>query len=165
MRERIFASTVYGLLLIGCNGAAPESDRNAANSSTPKAAPGRKIDFVHPTTRDELAKTFTAAFDAGDSESLERLMLWGDATEEQKRKSSAGWLLANLTGEYRVLETKILPPDHEEVSDVQGDGPGYSFALPLTEVLNVKYGDESTKITSSFRIGEKDGKYYIAPGY
>ena len=165
MKERILAVIVCALLLIGCNGSTQQSDRATENTSAPKVTQSRKIDFVHPTTADELAKTFTATFDAGDKESLERLMLWGDATEEQKRKSSAGWLLANLTGEYRVLEAKILPPDHQEVSDVHGDGPGYSFAIPLTEVLTVKYGNESTKITESFRIGEKDGKYYIAPRY
>ena len=164
MRERIFASTVYGLLLIGCNGSTQQSDRETENSSAPKVTPSRKIDFVHPTTPDELAKTLAAAFDAGDKESLDRLMLWGEATEEQKQKSAARVFFADRAGEYHVLETKVLPPDHEEVSKVH-DGSGQSFALPLTEVLNVKYGNESTRITHSFRIGEKDGKYYIVPGY
>ncbi|HEX6984411.1 MAG TPA: hypothetical protein VF170_03495 [Planctomycetaceae bacterium] len=50
------------------------------------------------------------------------------------------------------------------MSDVH-DGSGRSFAFPLTEVLNVKYGNDSSKFTLSFRICEKDGKYYIAPGY
>lgn len=134
----------------------------SAEAAAPAAS--GKIEFVHPTTADELVKTVTAAFDAGDNEALDWLMLWGDATEEQKKRSAARvWFADWAGGDHRVLEAKVLPPDHEEVSKVHD---GYnSFALPLTEVLNVKHGTDSSKTTVSFRIGEKDGKYYIAPGY
>lgn len=137
----------------------------SADAAAAAAEAARKIDFVHPTTADGLAATVTAAFDAGDKEALDRLMLWGDATEERKRNSMARAFFADMAGGgRRVLEAKVLPPDHGEVSKV-GDGMGLSYALPLTEALTVRHGTESSKVTLSFRIGEADGKYYLAPGY
>ncbi|HEX6984412.1 MAG TPA: hypothetical protein VF170_03500 [Planctomycetaceae bacterium] len=106
MRHDTLGFAVCALIVVGCGGSAS----TPAQPEADVAPPAKKIDFVHPTTPDELAKTLTAAFDAGDKEALDRLMLWGDATEEQKNKSAARVFFADRAGEYRVLETKILPP-------------------------------------------------------
>ena len=61
-------------------------------------------------TQDALIKSVTAAFEGGDKETLDRLMLWGDATEEQKRESAARLFFADRAGSARrILEPKILP--------------------------------------------------------
>lgn len=160
MRRSTSAFLVSALLLAGCGGVAP-----APADPVAKATSAARVDFVHPVTPDDLIKTVTASFDAGDKEALDRLMLWSDATEEQKRKSAARvFFVDRAGGGRRALEAKILPPDHEEVSKV-GDGSSQTFALPLAQVLNVKFGDDSSITTMSFRFGEKDGKYYLAPGY
>jgi len=159
MRSGTRLLALSAVLFAGC-------ERTSSPSAQPQAkvAPANRIEFVHPTTPDELAKVLTAAFDAGDKESLSQLMLWGDATEDQKRQSAARlFFVDGADGERRVLETKVLPPDHDEVSKVS-DSSG-KFALPLKEVLNVKHGTETSQTTMSFRIGDRDGKYYLAPGY
>jgi len=155
-----YSVTFLAVLVIGCDQATPPTASNSPSNSPAVAV--TKIDFVHPTTPDELVSTLTAAFNAGDKEAIERMTVWGDASEAQ-RKASRIWF-ADQAGKRRILEMRILPADHEEVSDVQ-DGSGRSFAMPLGDVLNVKHGDDSSRMTISMRFGEKDGKFYIAPGY
>jgi hypothetical protein len=162
--NRLFSSLVlFALLVAGCDRAAPNPAVGTNAPPASSAAPAPKIDFVHPTTPDELVATLTSAFNAGDKEAIERMTLWGDASEAQKTASRL-WF-TDRAGQNRILEIRILPPDHEDVSKVQ-DGSGRSFALPLgAEVLNIKHGTDSSRITISHRFGEKEGKYYIAPGY
>jgi hypothetical protein len=117
------------------------------------------IEFVHPTTPDELVKTLTAAFNAGDKASIDKLTWWGDADEHQKSASRV-WL-ADQAGKNRILEIQILPANDENAEF----DTSLTYSLQSADVLKIRYGDDSGSVTISLPFAERDGKYYISTRY
>jgi hypothetical protein len=144
------------VLLAGCQPPGPAAAPEAAPPSPVASAPAASPAFVHPTTPDELIKTLTDAFNAGDKESLDKLTWWGNANEQQKATTRL-WL-ADQAGANRILEIQVLPATDE---NAELDS-SLTYSLQSPDVLKIRYGDDSGSVTITLPFAERDGKYYIS---
>ncbi|MEX2307831.1 MAG: hypothetical protein WD738_09585 [Pirellulales bacterium] len=135
-------------------GAGGDVNRPLIDERTP--APGNTTpnDSSHPTSVEELQVAFTKAFDAGDKESLEKLIYWGDSTEEARKITRSS--LVDDAGKKRILKLNV------EARPGGLDRPDYKWTFGSQQVFRIEYGsDDSATHEFIWPFGEIEGKYYL----
>lgn len=110
------------------------------------------MEFTHPKTADELKNIFVKAFEAGDTEALDKLFYWGDSTPDHRKITRGIYDRAGVA--------KVVLADIESIPD--GEPGAYEdYTIKSREQLVVEHESETSSITESWPIGEVEGKYYV----
>lgn len=128
------------------------SDPSPAGSAT-AAGPNKSTEFQHPTTAGELKTTFEAAFNAGDKETLEKLVYWGDSSEQHRIITRQQ--VIDDAGEARIVAIAIqTEPDAV-------DQPDYKWTISTTSQFEIEYEKRTSAVQFDWPFGEIDGKYFL----
>jgi hypothetical protein len=165
----------WAALFVGCEGPAlphqpPKAEATIAEDAKPAATvadsaqpsatqaveasrpPKTSIQFTHPITADELKDVFVKAFEAGDTEALDKLFYWGDSTPDQRKLTRR---LYDRAGVSKVVQAEIeTMPDSEP-------GAFEDYTIKSRQQLVVEHESPTSSITESWPFGEVDGKYYL----
>jgi hypothetical protein len=136
----------------GCDRTVAPTQSGAEATGQAQPSQASSIDFTHPTSLEELQKTFTAAFDAGDKASVEKMIYWGDSSDQNRNGTRS--FLVNDAGKGRVVRIEI----GEKTSDIYR--PTYKWTLASDQLLEIEI-DGGVSSTFDWPFGEVDGKYYL----
>jgi hypothetical protein len=126
-----------------------------APASQPVTINPSPIDGKHPKTPGELKIAFRDAYTLGDKATLEKLIHWGDSTEENRAITRAN--LIDDAGTMQVTGIKI------ETNLRDSEKPDYKWTFSPQHKFNVKLEneDEGRFDFFSWPYGEIDDKYYL----
>jgi hypothetical protein len=107
--------------------------------------------FRHPTTAEELKDAFTNAFNAGDKETLVKIIYWGDSDPAQNKRTQTD--LIDIAGIVRLIRVDLKArPDNAPIRD---------YTINSGTLLEIEYEGERSNVTISWPVGEIEGKYYL----
>ncbi len=142
-------------VLVACAGCSPAPETiDATDSGGAEPSKSTRIDFTHPTTADELKETFTAAFNAGDTVAIEKMIYWGASTP--KDKSITQSYIVTSAGKKRVLSLQTRDVGEKYYIETRE-----RFTIEGPQMLEIEHGDDSGSETFSWPFGEIEGKFYL----
>lgn len=121
----------------------------AAQPSSPEV--GDASVFQHPTSADELKAVFIKAFDAGDKDTIEKLIFWGESTPEQRE----------LTQSYIIDKAGIAKIVRVDLETLPENEPVEDYTISTTTRFEIEYENETLNHTLDWPFAAIDGKYYF----
>jgi hypothetical protein len=134
----------------------PLPSRNLTNADAAASpAASDASGFQHPTSVDELRAAFIRAFDAGDKETLEKLILWGESTPEHRE----------LTRMYIVDKAGVAKTVRVDLETLPEGELMEDFTISSSTLFEIEYGNETSNNTLRWPYAAIDGKFYFGAWY
>jgi hypothetical protein len=133
--------------------AAPEASPSLvppAMESAPGTAAG-PMEFQHPATAEELKAAFEKAFAAGDKETLDRLVYWGELSPELRQLTQSR--LLDYAGTAQLHRCQLGVAEGGESADV--------YTVESTTHLLLEFETRADYFELAWPVGEVGGNYYL----